>query len=401
MRAILIEKDACLNRYRDFGIRRYRKPIHKAFIAFGDSRAGQCTIHHDYVAALPFLTVMFIITITPEAELLTITACANREQPQKKKTTTRSKKGLLDWQRNKPWTQARYCRRGTRSMRLTIFLVTLTLVAVLSMFYVDATDSDENHRRMMPAKQQKRAPGPRHGANFATNAAPVEIERSILKREMQRSNQAYNLLKSIHGYDHIQGFYHTSKWRTFWKEVISEQLLLLDGRRPIPEKNVERHTNVIPWDMDQYYTSLLNMSTGLYLNVVGPDKSHMEEVSKYVDSLGLRFRDKIQINFNRTIGRYQYDSGKPEQKKAWDNDNSLSSGEFSTIMTLRNYCIDQVKAGKKTLVYYIQSKGQCCQRNVTKDTPPQNEGMGAHKTVSYIFSLLFTICLLYRRLSMA
>eukprot|EP01031_Cornospumella_fuschlensis_P039386 gene39386-47944_t len=246
----------------------------------------------------------------------------------------------------------------------------------------------------MPTKPNKGRTGPRNGAQFANNAAPVDIERSILYREMQRSDQAYNLLKSVHGYDHIQGFYHTSKWRTFWKEVISEQLLLLDGRRPVPEKNVERYTNVIPWDTEHYYTSLLNMSRGLYLNVVGPDKSHMEEVSKYVDSLGLRFRDKIHINFNRTIGRYQYDSGKPEQKKIWDSDNNLSSGEYSTIMTLRDYCIDQVKSGKKTLVYYIQSKGQCCQRNVTKGTPPQNEGVSAWREYMNTFSVEFpSICM--------
>ncbi|RYH20120.1 hypothetical protein EON65_24500 [archaeon] len=243
------------------------------------------------------------------------------------------------------------------------------------MSFIDAAATDENHRRMMPIKQQKRAPGPRNKAHFASNAVPVDIERSILKREMQRSDQAYNVLKSIHGYDHIQGFYHTSKWRKFWKEVISEQLYLLDGRRPIPEQNVERYNNIIPWDTENYYTSLLNMSTSLYLNVVGPDKSHMEEISKYIDTLGLRYRDKIQVNFNRTIDRYQYDSAKPEQKKVLDSDNNLSCGEYSTIMTLRDYCIDQVKSGKKTLVYYIQSKGQCCQRNVTKGTPPQNEGI--------------------------
>jgi hypothetical protein len=273
-------------------------------------------------------------------------------------------------------------------------LVLCMLVVMLSA--IDAGHEEKiNHRRNR--KDMKRAnfgAGGNVTSTFHSHQTSLEIEISILHREKQRMEQLAQILRQVYGYQHIQGFYHTSKWRTFWKEVISEQLYLLDGRRPVPELNTPRYTNKIPWDMNNMYASLLNISDGLYLNVVGEDESHKQQVEEYINNLDLKHRNKVKVHYNRTITRYAYDSATVEKKAAYDANPELSCGEYSTIMRLRNYCIDQVKAGQKTLVYYMHSKGQCCQRNVTKDTPPQNEGVSAWREYMNAMIVEFpSICL--------
>lgn len=240
------------------------------------------------------------------------------------------------------------------------------------------------------------APGWRRGSlsrgTFVNNQDVVEIEKSIMMREKSRIDQLANTLRNVHGYQHIQGFYHTSKWRQYWKEVISEQLYLLDGRRPVPEQNYPRYTNKIPWDDSARFASLLNISS-LTINIVGQDKSHKEEISKYIDSLGLEHAGKITVEFNRTITRGAYDSASADKKKAYHDDQELSCGEYPTIMKLRDYCMKEVSAGRKTLVYYMHSKGACCQRNATNG-PPQNEGVSAWREYMNAMTIEFpSICM--------
>lgn len=267
---------------------------------------------------------------------------------------------------------------------LVLCLCAVWIVVVTGSAVVDDPKSLDSHRELGPSYS-------RHA--FVSNQNTVEIERSIMTREKQRVDQLVTTLRNVHGYDNIQGFYHTSRWRKYWKEVISEQLYLLDGRRPIPEKNYPRYTNKIPWDMENRYTSLLNISTGLFLNIVGDDESHKKDVINFVQSLDLVDAKKIQFNFNRTITRYRYDSAKGDKRKALDDDPQLSCGEYSTIMQMRDYCIDQVRAGKRSLVYYMHSKGQCCQRNAT-DVPPQNDGVTAWREYMNAMIVEFpSICL--------
>eukprot|EP01039_Chlorochromonas_danica_P004340 gene4337-4761_t len=253
-------------------------------------------------------------------------------------------------------------------MILSILL--LGLLSVLALSYELLINDDHHHRDLKI--NNKKVP-----VIIDEKAADViSVERSMMEHEVLRADHVLHNLRTSHGYEAIQGFYHTSNVRQYWKDVLAEQLYLLDGRRPIPEKNFPRYSKDIPWDNTRLYTSLLNISTGLYLNIVATENQHKEEVENYVKSLNLKHADKIMFNFNRTIPRYLYDQAKGEKRQAYDNDHQLSCGEYPTIMKLRDYCIDQVKAGKKTLVYYIHAKGGCCQRNVT-DAGRTNDGVVA------------------------
>lgn len=96
------------------------------------------------------------------------------------------------------------------------------------------------------------------------------IELDMLNKEMDKSSKVFLYLKCL-GYS-IAGFYHTSAYQSHWKEVLTEQLSLLDGKRKIPI-DIDSNNSFYAWDDKQRYTSLLNASDSLFLNIVGPDYS--------------------------------------------------------------------------------------------------------------------------------
>eukprot|EP00667_Euglena_gracilis_P008735 EG_transcript_8856 len=105
----------------------------------------------------------------------------------------------------------------------------------------------------------------------------------------------------------IRGFYHTSTWRPHWREVIEEQLLLLDGRRPVTEDFANRTSGAVPWDLTRRYASLLEASSGgLYLNVGGGTEADAAAVREAVEALLLTRRDRVRVAFHRTVPRGEY-----------------------------------------------------------------------------------------------
>lgn len=229
-------------------------------------------------------------------------------------------------------------------------------------------------------------------ADYVKNHLDI-VEQMLAKREMSRMDK---LLQSLQKQNYeIQGFYHTSTWRGFWKDVVSEQLYLLDGRRKFPQKKMKVTHNTtergiweeeifIPdyasyeWDQStnnnpQYYTSLLNISTGLYMNIVGEQKSDYDTMKTFVNSLKLKHGNKITFNFNETIGRGVYHGAKPEEQYIYGNNTELSTGEYSTIQKLHAYCKQKsLIEKKKAIVYYFHSKGSCCQKSSENDYQTPN-----------------------------
>ena len=195
-----------------------------------------------------------------------------------------------------------------------------------------------------------------------------QAEIALAEKELHRSSELFARLKR-EGY-HIHGFYHTSTWQEYWKEVVSEQLYILDGRRKFPhEKNAEiNHLNgndnidysMYEWDTRGRYTSLLDNTDELYLNVAGQDLKEFQDVKALASYLLLDHIDKIKFNFNYSLIREVYDDALPMEREIYDRDKSLSSGEFPTILKLKQHCERMKKSGKKSLVYYFHAKGPCC-----------------------------------------
>ena len=179
--------------------------------------------------------------------------------------------------------------------------------------------------------------------------------------EKQRWKETYRLAKQ-QGYK-IKGFYHVSAWRQYWNVIMADQLSLLDGRRPHhTDYEIPYNETGLVWG-EPHWTSLLTAADSLYLNVVGPDASHLGLVKNFVANFTLhpKHRSKLQFHFNKTIERSSFDRMTPVQKKrVSESKEHLSEAEVSTVSALHNYCVDETKAGRKAFVFYIHNKGACC-----------------------------------------
>jgi hypothetical protein len=177
------------------------------------------------------------------------------------------------------------------------------------------------------------------------------IESTLAQKEHQRFQQLFKALTN-QGYE-IHGFYHTSKWRDYWANVIAEQLYLLDGKRKLPYKQ-HYHSDSSPgsankfdslhskfyndltlpyasyeWDINpnHRYASLLNLTNELHINIVGENTEDYKIIKTFVNSLDLKHKPKISFNFNKTIGRWAYGGANAEKKKEYDQTKDLSTGE--------------------------------------------------------------------------
>ena len=246
-----------------------------------------------------------------------------------------------------------------------------------------------------------------------------DYEHYLAAKEYERTASLWQDLRK-EGYE-LYGFFHTSIYQGQWREAMKEQLLLLDGKRRLPQredvaegrydfafydyqrKSTEddkryesyranrdrvkekrngihrerrrlniiadlqaadpqpshrakhghghpKHSTVIGSGMEDKgnhtidiggpYTSLLAMSDGFYLNVVGPDPQQLNIVKSYVQSLKLQYYHKITFNFNHSFTRSEWEQLNPNLQKTHEKPENLnySCGEYPTVMAMRGFC---------------------------------------------------------------
>jgi hypothetical protein len=108
----------------------------------------------------------------------------------------------------------------------------------------------------------------------------------------------------------------------------------------------------------------LEITSKLNINIVGERKDDYAVIKNFINSLDLKYKDRIVYGFNETIGRWAYNNFPPEKKKEYDGRTDRSSGEYSTVMKLYNYYQAKQAKGEKALVYYFHNKGSCCAKSV-------------------------------------
>lgn len=199
----------------------------------------------------------------------------------------------------------------------------------------------------------------------------LETEKKVAAKEAERFAQSTQILRA-QGYE-IQGFYHVSTWKDYWKQVISEQLYFLDGYRKFPANSAHNKSDFseYQWNFQHRYASLLNISTQLYMNVATDADSDASfyQIKAVVNSLPLRYKEKIVMHMNRTVPRYAYAHANRHKRSQLEKDTQLSEGEFGTISALVNYCQRKHANNEKAMVYYLHSKGSCCWKNTTTPNP--------------------------------
>jgi hypothetical protein len=229
----------------------------------------------------------------------------------------------------------------------------------------------------------------------------------------------------------IKGFYHTSKWRHYWAEVIDEQIRLLanidadentdeevfgqgdtedskksplkpgrKGSKKSKQKGPKRH---------RY--SLYDASKALYINVAGSDAEDMESIQSVVTNTLLsdssttakwsegdkkRYLRKLEFHFNHTLERRAWLDANESTRAMYEADQRhLSTGESSTIEALYDYCKREVSAERKSFVYYIHSKGECCYSKKNKmRNDPNPDAVSSWRDVMNTYNIEFpSICL--------
>jgi hypothetical protein len=148
-------------------------------------------------------------------------------------------------------------------------------------------------------------------------------------------------------------------WQPFWRDVVEEQLLIVDGNRHFGNMST---ANTAMRTSHKTWPSLLKESEFLYMNVAGKDRGDFDQMSAVVKSLGLKHGDRIRLNFNKTIDRNEFEQSPLEKQAQLLKTEGISEGEVSTIMALHAYCRRETAAKRKALVYYFHSKGACCSR---------------------------------------
>ena len=208
------------------------------------------------------------------------------------------------------------------------------------------------------------------------NQTWMDIEEYIRRVELTAFPAAMKRMRDT-GYS-MRGFYHTSDSGKFWKEVISEQLMLMDGRRfSIPDMAgfySRNHSDIVKWD-PQSYSSLLSEVDSLHLKLSTLFKKeeitfqHMIDFYNNELKMNITGKDKINLKFNFTIPRHarHLDIRASETRLG----SSLTCGEMSTIMELHNYCTDLTyNQQRRGIVFYVHSKSTCCARSRSHSEKP-------------------------------
>jgi len=224
--------------------------------------------------------------------------------------------------------------------------------------------------------------------------------KSPRRLEKQRWQEAVRSARR-QGYK-IKGFYHTSSWREYWKNIIEEQLFLMDGRRPLHGDHELVFNDTSPnaplpqlaWG-DPHWASLLSVIDELMINVVGPNVQSLEMIQSQVANLTLtpRNRAKIAFHFNKTIERMSHSRmSKANQEVVENSPEYLSEAEVSTVTMLQDYCRAETAAGRKAFVFYVHNKGACCWPRVSKAR--DQLAVASWRDVMNTFNLEFpSICL--------
>lgn len=206
--------------------------------------------------------------------------------------------------------------------------------------------------------------------NAKSTKTDEELEMALRHLERSRLNIALTELKLKDIV--IAGFYHTSKWKSHWESVITEQLRLLDGSR---YKNAQISDK---WG-SRTWSSLLHISEQLFLNVAG-STDDFGNITALVNSLNLRNKAKVVLSNSHTLNRDQYRYSSPEVRiklRIKANAENLSEGEFSTISNLHNYCKEKKSKGKKAFIFYMHSKGGCCPKTAADPVSDWRDEMNA------------------------
>lgn len=188
----------------------------------------------------------------------------------------------------------------------------------------------------------------------------------------------------------VDVFFHMSAWKQFWKEIVHEQLFLLDGRILARRRKAGVSESPPNWGYSASQTapSVASIARHVYIMLHG-DESSVREMRAAVVSSKVSFLDKIIFSQSETIERSMYSSAEPVQKlhiRAAAEKAGATAGEYATIQAVHQHCKKEVASSKNSVVLYIHNKGGCCR----KGEAPESDWRDLMNTLNIEFS---SVCL--------
>ena len=156
---------------------------------------------------------------------------------------------------------------------------------------------------------------------------------------------------------HVDVFYHTSATQEFWKEVIMEQLDLLDGWQHVLKQNAP--TIQFERSRKRSHGNIMALASNLHV-FLHDNPQKVAEIKSAILAADISYKDRILFSEQNTVGRFAYMEVKEEDKPkfmARAVQENRSAGEYATIMSLRDHCQREVKAGRNSVVLYFHNKG--------------------------------------------
>ena len=182
----------------------------------------------------------------------------------------------------------------------------------------------------------------------------------------------------------VDVFYHVSSWQPFWKEVVTEQLHMLDGHQLV------RGRKGALWTYTSKKTTPNVGSIARKITILfHGNEEEVRMMKDAVKTCKVDFLHKVSFlqsaAFQRTLFRDSKPDDRPAIRAAAEKDGA-TAGEYPTIEALHQHCKRQVAGGDNGVVLYIHNKGACCR----KGEAPQSDWRDLMNTVNIEFA---SVCL--------
>jgi hypothetical protein len=206
--------------------------------------------------------------------------------------------------------------------------------------------------------------------DFKEATIPLNLQKSFFFNEIKMFRKAA-ITARLNEFE-IVGFYHVSRQEHYWREVIEEQLLLIDSNFQSQLKNLNKNSNKKKQAI-QSINTLLKETSKLFINVIGQTKDDRDAVERAVKNLKLQsvksLTKKIIISYNETVGLGEFFDSPPAKRAKLTAQAEISEGEYSTITKMYEYCRNVVSQEKKAFVYFFSTHGACCARKGPQWSP--------------------------------
>lgn len=218
--------------------------------------------------------------------------------------------------------------------------------------------------------------------------APLLAEHSPHSHETLQALESARMLRVVQQYRKtnisVEVFYHVSSWQPYWKEVVTEQLHLLDGRQLVRGRKGAQWM----YTTKKSEPNVASIASKITILLHG-DEAQVGMMKEAVLACKVAFLHKVSFRHSAAVERTLIRDSRPKEHaaiRAAAEKKGATAGEYPTIEALHQHCKRQVAGGVNGVVLYMHNKAGCCR----KGEAPQSDWRDLMNTVTVEFA---SVCL--------